>query len=131
MRHILEVFEAGLQDIEIATGLRDKEPDAVKEMKKDFPRLQELCVEKSRAGYTKVNNGDGVIYSLNTIVDKVLIIVTELFFLTDLSIQSLRRIMVTELFILIYLSIQSLIRWGQSKLNFMNPCKRGGSQLAR
>ena len=53
MRRILEILEAGLEDIEIATGLREKEPDAVEEMKKDFPRLQELCVEKSRAGFTE------------------------------------------------------------------------------
>lgn len=53
MRRILEILEAGLEDIEIATGLREKEPDAVEEMKKDFPRLQELCVEKSREGFTE------------------------------------------------------------------------------
>lgn len=53
IRDILKVLEGALQDIEIATGLREKEPDKIKEMEALFPRLRELATEKSRAGFTE------------------------------------------------------------------------------
>lgn len=53
IRHILQVLEGALQDIEIATGLREKEPDKIKEMESLFPKLRELATEKSRLGFTE------------------------------------------------------------------------------
>lgn len=53
MRDILNIAEACIQDIEIATGLREKEPDKIQEMLDLFPKLRDIATEKSRAGFTE------------------------------------------------------------------------------